>query len=91
MVIKVEEPRQAKIEEALKVHQVKKEDLPKEQQKPPISPPPPMIEEVIEEPSISQTPIKENSYSDSEDHIERRASMEKTLNDLKLFSETHRI
>lgn len=51
--------------------------------------PPPIIEEAIDEASLSQTPIKENSYSDSEEQIERRASMEKTLNDFKLFSETH--
>jgi hypothetical protein len=63
MIIKVEEPK-GNIEDAFKLHQVKKEEQ-KEPPPKPISTPPPVIEEVAEEPSISQTPIKENSYSDS--------------------------
>ena len=60
-----EDPKPAKIEEAFKVFQVKKEEPAKEQTKAAFPAPPPVIEEAIDEASLSQTPIKENSYSDS--------------------------
>jgi hypothetical protein len=86
-----EDPGAQRIEEAFKVSPGKKVEEPREKfillQ--------PTIEEVPEDMSVPQTPLKENSvsYSDSEEPQERpmRASMERTLDDLKLYSDTHPI
>lgn len=53
-----EDPKPAKIEEAFKVFQVKKEEPAKELPKVAFPAPPPIIEEAIDEASLSQTPIK---------------------------------